>query len=326
LELTALVDRLHHILQWVDSQTTVANHSTLVGAIESNLEAARGQLGRRQSGSRLAVVLAHLDAAQTDLLRLAPPSYVLGALPSLVVAARKVFSPEDPRLVRLENLAKSARSDDLTEDDRQSIVASASAVNEEERRNRLRLENFRSVVLATTIVLVILAVAAGWLGLLRPEIFPVCFYNDSSGSLQVACPTEYSDVFGDEVSPISPEQIRELTTSPVDVVFLEFVGILGAALSSAIAIKNLRGSADPYSISMALTLLKLATGALIAVFGIVLIRAGLVPGVDSLDTSPEIIAWALVLGYAQQLFTGVIDRRAESVLRQSGAWVNKPGS
>ena len=111
----------------------------------------------------------------------------------------------------------------------------------------------------------------------------------------------------------------ELTPRPQDILLVEFVGLLAAALAAALAIRHVRGTSDPYSIPLALAFLKLPTGALTALLGLVLIRAGLVPGIDSLDSSAEVIAWALVFGYAQQLFTGVVDRQARSVLEQSDA-------
>jgi hypothetical protein len=38
------------------------------------------------------------------------------------------------------------------------------------------------------------------------------------------------------------------------------------------------------------------------------------PGLTALDTSVQILAWALVFGYAQQLFTRLVDQQAHTVL------------
>jgi hypothetical protein len=95
--------------------------------------------------------------------------------------------------------------------------------------------------------------------------------------------------------------------------------MLGAGLAAAIAIRNIRGSPDPYYIPVALSVLKLPTGALTALLGLVLIKAGLIPGIKTFSTTAEIIAWALIFGYSQQIFTGVIDRQARAVLEQSSA-------
>jgi hypothetical protein len=46
----------------------------------------------------------------------------------------------------------------------------------------------------------------------------------------------------------------------------------------------------------------------------VLMRGQFVPGLSALDTPAQILAWALVFGYGQQLFTRLVDQQAHSVL------------
>ena len=65
---------------------------------------------------------------------------------------------------------------------------------------------------------------------------------------------------------------------------------------------------------MALALLKLPTGALTAVLGLLLMRGQFVPGLSALDSSAQVLAWGIVFGYAQQLFTGLVDTQAQAVL------------
>jgi hypothetical protein len=60
--------------------------------------------------------------------------------------------------------------------------------------------------------------------------------------------------------------------------------------------------------------LKLPTGAVTALLGLLLMRGGFVPGLSALDTSAQILAWALIFGYAQQLFTRLVDQQAHTVL------------
>ena len=49
------------------------------------------------------------------------------------------------------------------------------------------------------------------------------------------------------------------------------------------------------------------------------------PGLSALDTSAQILAWALVFGYAQQLFTRLVDRQGQTVLDSvRGADKQKP--
>jgi hypothetical protein len=51
-----------------------------------------------------------------------------------------------------------------------------------------------------------------------------------------------------------------------------------------------------------------------AILGLLLMRGQFVPGLSALDTSGQILAWALVFGYAQQLFTRLVDQQAHTVL------------
>ena len=66
-------------------------------------------------------------------------------------------------------------------------------------------------------------------------------------------------------------------------------------------------------------LLKLPTGALTAFLGLLLLRGDFVPGLLELATSAQILAWAIVFGYSQQLFTRLIDRQAIAVLDPTSA-------
>ena len=69
---------------------------------------------------------------------------------------------------------------------------------------------------------------------------------------------------------------------------------------------------------LALAVLKLPTGALTAILGLLLMRGGFIPGLGALDTPAQIIAWAIVLGYSQQLLTQFVDRQAQSELNNFG--------
>ena len=51
-----------------------------------------------------------------------------------------------------------------------------------------------------------------------------------------------------------------------------------------------------------------------AVLGLLLMRGQFIPGLTALDSSAQILAWALVFGYGQQLFTRLVDQQAHTVL------------
>ncbi len=101
---------------------------------------------------------------------------------------------------------------------------------------------------------------------------------------------------------------------PGDVALIELLGLMAAALAAAFALRNIEGTSTPYSLPIALAVLKLPTGALTAVIALVLMRGEFIPGFSALDSSAQILAWAVAFGYGQQLFTQLVDRQAHSVL------------
>jgi hypothetical protein len=80
-------------------------------------------------------------------------------------------------------------------------------------------------------------------------------------------------------------------------------------------VRNVQGTSTPYGLPVALAVLKLPTGALTALLGLLLMRGGFVPGLSALDSPGQIIAWAIVFGYAQQLLTRFVDTQAQTVLK-----------
>ena len=136
---------------------------------------------------------------------------------------------------------------------------------------------------------------------IEPTAVPFCFEPGASttGGVTVACPS--GD--GPGAHPM-----------PLDVVVVAALGLLGGALSAAVSIRNLRGTSTPYDIPIALALLKVPAGALTAIGALIAIRGDFIPGLSALDSQEQILAYALVFGYAQQLLTGLIDRQAHDLL------------
>ena len=104
--------------------------------------------------------------------------------------------------------------------------------------------------------------------------------------------------------------------SGADVWIIAGLGLLGGGLASAVSVRKIASSAAPYDVPLALALLKVPTGALTALAGILLLGGGFVPGLSELDTQRQILAYALVFGYAQQLATRFLDERATTLLAE----------
>ena len=95
---------------------------------------------------------------------------------------------------------------------------------------------------------------------------------------------------------------------------MNWLGSPPQLIAAPAAIRGIRGSSEPYGLPVAIAALKLPTGAITAFLGLLLMRGQFIPGLSALDTSAQIIAWAIVFGYAQQLFTRFVDQQAHSVL------------
>ena len=156
-----------------------------------------------------------------------------------------------------------------------------------------------SVVLAILVLGFVIFVRA------NPTDVPLCF-----------TPTPEGDARAMQVCPTGDYFLDPSTGGPrgADVVVVALLGLMGAALAAAIAIRNLQGTSTPYDVPFALAALKLPVGALTAIGGLLALRGDFIPGLSELDSQGQILAYALALGYAQELLTRYVDRQARQLL------------
>jgi hypothetical protein len=169
-------------------------------------------------------------------------------------------------------------------------------------------------------VLTLGALGVALLGWQNRKALPLCFTGAN-----VVCPTSTTAVPAAEQRGTTGEQtaggqaatdrIMRAEASGWDITIIEVVGLLAAAVAAATAVRNVQGTSTPYGLPVALAVLKLPTGALTALLGLLLMRGGFVPGLSALDSPGQIIAWAIVFGYAQQLLTRFVDTQAQTVLK-----------
>jgi hypothetical protein len=179
-----------------------------------------------------------------------------------------------------------------------------------------RVRGFRNVLLAATALIALFMMALVVVVARYPDGMPLCFIPSitaaqatvDSPATRTVCPS------GEDPPQAMPGADQRQKPEPGDVIIVAGLGLLGGALAAAFAIRNLRGTSTPYGVPIALTLLKVPTGSLTAVAGILLLGGNFVPGLSELDSQRQILAYALVLGYAQQLATRFIDDRAQSLL------------
>jgi hypothetical protein len=297
------------------------------------------------SGAPVERVSSQLDAAQTEMLRLAPDQYVCGQLTNLVAHVQLHLQPNDPRRQRVERIAENVacrkpdqRSSEigreehvvspkphqkLSEIEREEVVGAVRAASLDARREVRRVRSFRNILFVSALILAIGVVGVIIFGALSPGRIALCFVPDNE---MVVCPTASKAVPQEaqpergEDTPSAQQQVDidrlvRNTASPWDIAVVALVGLLAAGLAGAFTLRQIQGTSTPYSLPIAAAVLKLPTGALTAVVGLLLMRGGFVPGLSALDTSAQIAAWAIVFGYAQQLFTRFVDQQADTVLR-----------
>jgi len=185
-------------------------------------------------------------------------------------------------------------------------------------REQLRVRSFRNVIVAAIVAMVALAVGIAIMGFVRPTAVPLCFQPESEGRTTLVCPTNQSTTEpvaqGAGQSPRDIDALEHSTARPIDLFVVEMIGLAAAAVAATAALHGIRGSSERYGLPVALAVLKFPTGAVTAVLGLLLMRGQFVPGLTALDTSAQILAWALVFGYGQQLFTRLVDQQAHTVL------------
>lgn len=162
---------------------------------------------------------------------------------------------------------------------------------------QLQVKRFRNVLWGTFAGLFLLLVFMGVVASLRPAFFPLCLQEQGKPTGTLICP-------GGGHTPIA-----------ADLPLILGLGALGASLAVATSLAGQKVAVGVrYSLDVAQGFVKLAFGAITAVLGILFLstQAGDVTGI--LGTQQGLLTAAAVFGYAQQIFTRLIDRRANSLL------------
>jgi hypothetical protein len=346
---------LEALSAWVYESNPREGCEVLRESIGCHIEAARQAANaaelrprkRFRNGPLIERGASNLDAAEALILDLAPAEYVLGQMPSLLRHVQCHLVSTDPRRRELERivqeldvkdpdqLGRNNKDDDrlgrklaVVEEERGKIVTAVRGASSAALREQLRLRSFRNVVVFTTLLMTLLAIVVAFTGYFHKSWIPLCFTPEKAGEAVVVCPTAQSSPFPAS-QPSADAEARDVddavneTATPYDLLVVELVGLTAAAVAAAAAIRRINGSSERYGLPVALAALKLPTGAITAFLGLLLMRGQFVPGLSALDTSAQILAWALVFGYAQQLFTRFVDQQGQTVL-ESVRGASKP--
>jgi hypothetical protein len=244
-------------------------------------------------GTLIEAAYQNLHAAQSLMAGLYDQEQIAAEVPEAAGRVEALLQRDDPRREVARQL-RTGQVKSLTaqrEQLRKLIEIGYAAADAEHSR----LRSFRNTVLAAALLLTlfvtVFAVTVGSV----PTAVPLCFDPSSTGE-DLVCPAGSG----------APEGR--------DILVIALLGLLGGALAGAVAIRNIKGTSTPYELPVALALLKVPFGALTAIGALIAIRGEFVPGLSELDSQVQILAYALVFGYAQQLLTGLIDRQAQQIL------------
>ena len=255
-----------------------------------------GPISRWWTGTLVEAAFQNLHAARAQRVDVFDDDEIAAEIPSALARAQQTLHRDDPRRM----IADALQSHEIARQRaflRRAIEDAYDALD----RQHERLRSFRNIILMLALciaVLVAITIAGVWA---NPTIMPLCFPSDGiagTGDPLLNCPT------GTDVTSVSS----------MDIVVVALLGLLGGALAATVSIRNLRGTSSPYDVPIALALLKVPLGAFTAILGLVAIQGDFVPGLSALDSQQQILAYALVLGYAQQVFTYSLDRKAQTLL------------
>jgi hypothetical protein len=243
----------------------------------------------------------NIHYAEATLARLYEPREVKSEVLDAVRRARSALSQDD--LGRQALLMRLAASDPVpcTADELSEMIAVG---HEAADRSRSRLRTFRNLLLAafvfTGLLLALFVALTAW----KPWLVPLCFVHDPS-------PIEPSEIPW-HVCPSGEGHLRQPAQSDVFVVAV--LGLIGGVISSGVFVRGLYGNSKPYDVSVPLALLKVPVGGFAAIIGVMLLAGDFVPGFSAVDKQSQILAYALLFGFAQQLLTKMLDERAAALV------------
>ena len=254
-----------------------------------------GWFGRWWQGTLVELSFQNLHAARAQMVDVYSDEEIAAEIPAALARSQQSLHADDPRRLAGEALTRMAIGQQRAFL-RRTIEDAYDAMD----RQHERLRSFRNIILMSALCIAVLVGATILVVRANPSYIPLCFPVDGASvdAGPFNCPT------GTAVA----------TFQGSDIIVIALLGLLGGALAAAVSIRNLRGTSTPYDVPVALALLKVPLGAFTAIVGLVALQGSFVPGLSALDSQQQILAYALVLGYAQQVFTHSLDRRAQTLL------------
>jgi hypothetical protein len=242
-------------------------------------------------GTLVEAAYLNLHMAKAQVVELYEIDELRAEIPPAVARAQATLHRDDPRRVAAEQILQ----DQNVPPERIRPVLRRLIGDSYEKTDleHAQLRSFRNIVLIAAFLMFVFVVATATVIAYHPRWLPLCFTSDGG---QV-CPTSTG------AGPRS-----------ADIIMVALLGALGGLLTAALSIRNLKGTSTPYDVPVALAMLKVPLGAFTAILALVAIQGGFVPGLSNLDSQEQILAYALVFGFAQQALSRLLDQRAQTLM------------
>ena len=307
-------DRIQHRLNVATARELLPSEVEAHAAVEHHVTEARGACrasGRfkrrgflnQWRGTSVERAYLHLHTAKIFLVEVLPEHEVTALLPEVSTRLGQALDRNDPRRVEGERALQTTTGVARRAAVKQAMEVAYDASDEE----YVRLRDFRNIIVLAAAAITLLT------GLLilfvaeSPNAIPLCFDPAITAPPDPAVPAPVP-------TPNVCPRGAPLSPGSGDILIVAGLGALGGALGALIAIRRLRGTSTPYSVSTALAVLKVPSGALSAIIMMLLLAGGFVPGLTNLDSQRQILAYALLFGIAQHLVTRVADNRAQQLM------------
>jgi hypothetical protein len=272
-----------------------------------------GRLANWWRGTLVEAAYRNMHTARAQLIDLYDKAELRAEIPMVVARANATLHRDDPRRITIPDLE--AESTEVQRSRMRRVVGDS---YENLDLKHAQLRSFRNILLIAATFIAVGVAATLVVVYANPYLIPLCFpkqiISSAEGALTtvsgMSCPTSS----GSQASPGS-----------ADILVVALLGGLGGAVAASLSIRNLKGTSEPYDVPVALAFLKVPLGALTAILGLIAIQGNFVPGLSVLDSQGQILAYALVFGFAQQALSRSLDKRAQTILEGlPGGTANEP--
>lgn len=263
-----------------------------------------------------------VHAAEVHLTLAEPEDAVRAELPALEAKIRAHFRKSDPAATAWIEALKKAREPATppTPVDRYLVREVKESLFTLSDGDHARIRSFRNIlVLAAALValatlVMALPATSDWIPLCQPAEASTSA-NGTNGDESSATPNEESSgETEEEDEDDGAHGENQQDDCLLDRVWqAELLGALGGLAAALAGIRRLRGFRNPYNLPLVQALLKIPSGALTGLLGVVLMQGGIV--FLEPQSGGALVAYAVIFGAAQDVVTRLIDRQAGEIAK-----------